>query len=278
MGAARLEVVAGNAAGMSVLVEDELLIGRHAEGAGRLGDDDEISRSHARVTVDAGGFCAIEDLGSTNGTFVNGLRISALQPLTEGDTIEIGSTTLVVREVRPTEAAPAAPPPAPAPAATVIDLPAPPVAVPEPPPESPREPAPEPAVDATPEPTPEPALDAAPEPAHPRVAEPAPEPTPEPAHAPAPEPAYSAAAEQAPAGEAELAPAGEGELEPVAAVEESPAQPPGPEPAPAAPLLSVKLQIDFAAREAQLLLDDASEPVRLVFDAGEWRPAPAPPD
>ncbi len=96
---ARLEVVAGNAAGMSILVADELLIGRHADGAGRLADDEEISRSHARITLERSGFCAIEDLGSTNGTFVNGLRISGPQTLSEGDSIELGATTLVVRDL-----------------------------------------------------------------------------------------------------------------------------------------------------------------------------------
>jgi pSer/pThr/pTyr-binding forkhead associated (FHA) protein len=96
---ARLEIVAGRAIGMSVLFDDELLIGRHADGAGRLADDDEISRSHARISLDRSGFCAIEDLGSTNGTFVNGLRITGPQTLSVGDTIEVGGTTLVVREL-----------------------------------------------------------------------------------------------------------------------------------------------------------------------------------
>lgn len=96
---ARLEVVAGRAVGMSILLDDELLIGRHAEGAGRLADDEEISRSHARISLDRSGFCAIEDLGSTNGSFVNGLRVSGPQTLSVGDTIEIGGTTLVVREL-----------------------------------------------------------------------------------------------------------------------------------------------------------------------------------
>jgi pSer/pThr/pTyr-binding forkhead associated (FHA) protein len=96
---ARLEVVAGRAIGMSILLDDELLIGRHADGAGRLADDEEISRSHARVSLDRSGFCAIEDLGSTNGTFVNGLRITGPQTLSVGDTIEVGGTTLVVREL-----------------------------------------------------------------------------------------------------------------------------------------------------------------------------------
>ncbi len=102
--AARLDVVAGNAAGMSIFVQDELVIGRYTEGPGRLADDEEISRSHARLTCDVSGFCAIEDLGSTNGTFVNGLRISVPRTLSEGDTIEIGGTTLVVGELRQTEA------------------------------------------------------------------------------------------------------------------------------------------------------------------------------
>jgi pSer/pThr/pTyr-binding forkhead associated (FHA) protein len=96
---ARFEVVAGRAIGMSILLDDELLIGRHADGAGRLADDEEISRSHARISLDRSGFCAIEDLGSTNGTFVNGLRISGPQTLSVGDTIELGGTTLVVRDL-----------------------------------------------------------------------------------------------------------------------------------------------------------------------------------
>ncbi|MBV9001243.1 MAG: FHA domain-containing protein [Solirubrobacterales bacterium] len=96
---ARLEVVAGRALGMSILLDDELLIGRHAEGAGRLADDEEISRSHARISLDRSGFCAIEDLGSTNGTFVNGLRVASPQTLSVGDTIELGGTTLVVRDL-----------------------------------------------------------------------------------------------------------------------------------------------------------------------------------
>jgi pSer/pThr/pTyr-binding forkhead associated (FHA) protein len=96
-----------------------LLIGRHADGAGRLAEDDEISRSHARISLDRSGFCAIEDLGSTNGTFVNGLRITAPHTLSVGDTIEVGGTTLVVRELpiaateRPLKAVPPKPTTAP---------------------------------------------------------------------------------------------------------------------------------------------------------------------
>jgi pSer/pThr/pTyr-binding forkhead associated (FHA) protein len=101
-----LEVVSGNAAGTELVVEDELIVGRHAEGPGRLAGDEEISRSHARLSVDTSGFVAIEDLGSTNGTYVNGLKISSPQTLSEGDTVEVGATTLVVQEVPTSDAAP----------------------------------------------------------------------------------------------------------------------------------------------------------------------------
>ena len=73
----RLEVISGNAPGSTLVVEDELEIGRHATGAGRLSEDEEISRHHARISHEATGNYAIEDLGSSNGTFVNGLRIRA---------------------------------------------------------------------------------------------------------------------------------------------------------------------------------------------------------
>jgi pSer/pThr/pTyr-binding forkhead associated (FHA) protein len=105
----RLEVISGNAAGNTFTVEDELVIGRHAEGAGRLAEDEEISRQHARISREATGEYAIEDLGSSNGTFVNGLRIQSPRLLSAGDSIETGTTTLVVRAIeRPRSVAPLA--------------------------------------------------------------------------------------------------------------------------------------------------------------------------
>ena len=95
----RLEVIGGNASGGTIVVEDELVIGRHAEGAGRLSEDEEISRQHARISREATGDYAIEDLGSSNGTFVNGLRIQSPRLLALGDSIEAGATTLVVRAI-----------------------------------------------------------------------------------------------------------------------------------------------------------------------------------
>jgi len=118
----RLEVIAGNAAGSEILVEDELVIGRQAEGAGRLSEDSEISRQHAHLAREASGDYSIEDLGSSNGTFVNGLRLAAPQLLAEGDSIEVGATTLLVRSI-PAKAAVAQTtpsPPLPGAAATIF--------------------------------------------------------------------------------------------------------------------------------------------------------------
>lgn len=105
----RLEVISGNATGLSITVEDELVIGRLASGDGRLEEDPELSRHHARISRERDGRYAIEDLGSSNGTFVNGLQLSSPAVLLVGDSVELGGTTLVVREIAEPE------PPAPAP-------------------------------------------------------------------------------------------------------------------------------------------------------------------
>ena len=72
----------------------ETLIGR---GGGNhvLLQDDLASRRHAVIRRQGEGY-TIEDLGSRNGTFVNGARIAAPTALRPGDTITIGSTQLVV--------------------------------------------------------------------------------------------------------------------------------------------------------------------------------------
>ena len=91
-----LRVVSGNAGGKEISFEDEFEIGRAAEGDGTLGDDPEISRRHARITRRAGDQLTVEDLGSTNGTFVNGKRIEEATPLRAGDTVKMGTTTIQV--------------------------------------------------------------------------------------------------------------------------------------------------------------------------------------
>ena len=125
MPAERLRVVEGRAVGSYVPLEhDELRIGRAESGIGKLDDDPEISRSHARVSRAADGALNVEDLGSKNGTFVNGDRIEGARRLQPGDRIRLGSTTLEVSEidqgVQPT--AMSAQPPRPAAAAPAAGL------------------------------------------------------------------------------------------------------------------------------------------------------------
>jgi pSer/pThr/pTyr-binding forkhead associated (FHA) protein len=103
----RLEVVAGPASGTTIAVPETLTIGRGEAQPGGLGDDPELSRMHARIDTTNLGLL-IEDLDSTNGTFVNGGRIRAPTLLGEGDEIVVGTTTLRVTAEAPP--APAQPP------------------------------------------------------------------------------------------------------------------------------------------------------------------------
>src|SRR3954464_8694526 len=96
----KLEALEGNAAGSDIAVEEELIIGRTASVEGRLADDPEISRQHARVTRSGEGY-VIEDLGSMNGTFVNGNRLQAPHQLVNGDSVEVGGTRLLVELEQP---------------------------------------------------------------------------------------------------------------------------------------------------------------------------------
>lgn len=74
----------------------ESVIGRGAEAQVQI-IDNGVSRRHAKVVCEADGITKIVDLGSTNGTYVNGRRID-VEPLREGDRIRIGqSATLDFR-------------------------------------------------------------------------------------------------------------------------------------------------------------------------------------
>ncbi|MEA2449482.1 MAG: hypothetical protein QOG63_1414 [Thermoleophilaceae bacterium] len=109
-GTTRLRVTAGNLAGQEIPVEQELLIGRSFPGVGPLGGDNRVSRRHARFALGPGGLLFVEDSGSTNGTFVNGVIIRGPRSLRDGDQVQIGATTLVVAGAHaPSFAAPAAP-------------------------------------------------------------------------------------------------------------------------------------------------------------------------
>jgi hypothetical protein len=68
-------------------------LGRSADNDMNLGDDEFASAHHAKVEPRRDGVW-VEDVGSTNGTFVNGVKLSRAQKLTPGDIIRVGETDL----------------------------------------------------------------------------------------------------------------------------------------------------------------------------------------
>ena len=84
--------------------ESELVVEDCATSIGRssasdiiLKSDDYASGSHAQLTRH-GGLLYVEDLGSTNGTFVNGRKTVGATPLRHGDSVRVGSTTFRYEE------------------------------------------------------------------------------------------------------------------------------------------------------------------------------------
>src|SRR5215212_7223363 len=91
-----LEVVEGGLAGRQVPLESVVDIGREPSLPLPLDADGQVSRRHARVTVQ-NGQATVEDLGSTNGTFVNDQPIHSPRTLRPGDRIRIGLTVIELR-------------------------------------------------------------------------------------------------------------------------------------------------------------------------------------
>jgi pSer/pThr/pTyr-binding forkhead associated (FHA) protein len=90
-------IVDGANAGETVsLDEAPLLIGRGSDAAIRL-DDDYVSTRHARIAA-SGDQWFVEDLGSTNGTYLGSQRLSQPATIQLGSQVRIGKTTLELRK------------------------------------------------------------------------------------------------------------------------------------------------------------------------------------
>jgi pSer/pThr/pTyr-binding forkhead associated (FHA) protein len=92
-----LVVVEGDNAGARAELDDApLLIGRGSDAAIKL-DDDYVSTRHARVAA-SGDEWFVEDLGSTNGTYVGSVRITQPTTIGLGIQVRIGKTILELRK------------------------------------------------------------------------------------------------------------------------------------------------------------------------------------
>ena len=89
-----LRITKGKQAGLTMSLGDHLKIGRSTDCQLIL-DDDYVSTRHARIFRSGEGYL-VEDLNSTNGTYLNNERLSSPTPFTPADTLRIGRTLLVV--------------------------------------------------------------------------------------------------------------------------------------------------------------------------------------
>ncbi len=78
--------------GQAFPISQEFTIGRSSGCSIQILDDTFISSLHCRVYRDEAGNTLLEDLGSTNGTYLNGDRIRVPKPIHRGDRVQIGGT------------------------------------------------------------------------------------------------------------------------------------------------------------------------------------------
>jgi len=90
----RLVVSTGSLTGRTLEVERRLVVGRDEGCELVLEDDEKVSRRHCAFSPNPDGTLTVEDLGSSNGTFVGGERISAPVVLRGGEEVRVGSTVL----------------------------------------------------------------------------------------------------------------------------------------------------------------------------------------
>ncbi|MER5639588.1 FHA domain-containing protein [Kitasatospora sp. NPDC002227] len=94
----QLVVVQGSLAGTTVALQGQTITLGRAHDSTIVLDDDYASSRHARIYPDQAGQWTVEDLGSTNGTYLDRQRLTAPTPLQPGMPIRIGRTVIELRK------------------------------------------------------------------------------------------------------------------------------------------------------------------------------------
>jgi pSer/pThr/pTyr-binding forkhead associated (FHA) protein len=96
MSALSLEIIEGPGAGRSVELRGPIVIGRSGDADVVL-DDRHASRRHVRISPAAGDRALVEDLDSSNGTFINQVQVHAPTHIAAGDDLLVGLTVFALR-------------------------------------------------------------------------------------------------------------------------------------------------------------------------------------
>lgn len=99
---AYLELLTSSGRELVPLGEARLTVGKAEDNGFTIASDKAVSRLHAVFEPYGSGWC-VRDLGSRNGTFVNGERLLGDQVLHHGDEVRLGTTRLVFRTDTPAE-------------------------------------------------------------------------------------------------------------------------------------------------------------------------------
>jgi pSer/pThr/pTyr-binding forkhead associated (FHA) protein len=91
-------VAEGSLAGTTVALQGQTITLGRAHDSTIVLDDDYASSRHARIYPDRDGQWIVEDLGSTNGTYLDRNRLTAPVPIPLGAPIRIGKTVIELRK------------------------------------------------------------------------------------------------------------------------------------------------------------------------------------
>jgi pSer/pThr/pTyr-binding forkhead associated (FHA) protein len=94
----KLVVAEGSLAGTTVALQGQTITLGRAHDSTIVLDDDYASSRHARIYPDQGGQWIVEDLGSTNGTYLDRNRLTTPTPVPLGAPIRIGKTVIELRK------------------------------------------------------------------------------------------------------------------------------------------------------------------------------------